>query len=98
MPHNVTFIPGDGTGPEIAEATKRVLEGTGVEFDWDQQEAGIDVYESGGKPLPDETLQSIRDNGVAIKGPTTTPVGIRLPVGERRPSQGARPLLVPAPL
>ena len=75
MPHRVTFIPGDGTGPEIAEATKRVLEGTGVEFDWDQQEAGIDVYESGGKPLPDETLQSIRDNGVAIKGPTTTPVG-----------------------
>ena len=75
MPHKVTFIPGDGTGPEIAEATKRVLEGTGVEFDWDQQEAGIDVYESGGNPLPDETLQSIRDNGVAIKGPTTTPVG-----------------------
>jgi isocitrate dehydrogenase (NAD+) len=75
MAHRVTFIPGDGTGPEIADATKRVLEGTGVEFDWDQQEAGIDVYESGGKPLPDETLQSIRDNGVAIKGPTTTPVG-----------------------
>jgi isocitrate dehydrogenase (NAD+) len=75
MPHRVTFIPGDGTGPEIAEATRRVLEGTGVEFDWDQQEAGIDVYEAGGKPLPDETLQSIRDNGVAIKGPTTTPVG-----------------------
>jgi isocitrate dehydrogenase (NAD+) len=75
MAHKVTFIPGDGTGPEIAEATKRVLEGTGVEFDWDRQEAGIDVYEAGGKPLPDETLQSIRDNGVAIKGPTTTPVG-----------------------
>src|SRR5215213_9388532 len=75
MAHKVTFIPGDGTGPEIAEATKRVLEGTGVEFDWDTQEAGIDVYEAGGKPLPDETLQSIRDNGVAIKGPTTTPVG-----------------------
>jgi isocitrate dehydrogenase (NAD+) len=75
MAHRVTFIPGDGTGPEIAEATRRVLEGTGVEFDWDQQEAGIDVYEAGGKPLPDETLQSIRDNGVAIKGPTTTPVG-----------------------
>jgi isocitrate dehydrogenase (NAD+) len=75
MPHKVTFIPGDGTGPEIADATKRVLEGTGVEFDWNQQEAGVDVYESGGKPLPDETLQSIRDSGVAIKGPTTTPVG-----------------------
>ena len=46
MPHEVTFIPGDGTGPEIAEATRRVLEGTGVEFDWDQQEAGIDDYEA----------------------------------------------------
>src|ERR1044072_1195806 len=75
MPHKVTFIPGDGTGPEIADATKRVLEGTGVEFDWDQQEAGIDVYEAGGKPLPDETLQSNRDKGVAIKGPAPTPVG-----------------------
>src|SRR5215213_5576453 len=75
MAHKVTFIPGDGTGPEIAEATKRVLEGTGVEFDWDTQEAGVDVYESSGKPLPDETLESIRANGVAIKGPTTTPVG-----------------------
>jgi isocitrate dehydrogenase (NAD+) len=75
MAHKVTFIPGDGTGPEIAEATKRVLEASGAEFDWDQREAGIDEYEAHGNPLPDETLQSIRDNGVAIKGPTTTPVG-----------------------
>jgi isocitrate dehydrogenase (NAD+) len=75
MAHKVTFIPGDGTGPEIAEATRRVLEATGVEFDWEQREAGIDEYESSGNPLPGETLQSIRDNGVAIKGPTTTPVG-----------------------
>ncbi|HYP48819.1 MAG TPA: isocitrate/isopropylmalate family dehydrogenase, partial [Thermoleophilaceae bacterium] len=71
----MTFIPGDGTGPEIAEATRRVLEATGVEFDWDQQEAGVDVYEAEGNPLPDRTLDSIRDTKVAIKGPTTTPVG-----------------------
>jgi isocitrate dehydrogenase (NAD+) len=73
--HRVTFIPGDGTGPEIAEATRRVLEATGVEFDWDFQDAGIDVYEQEGDPLPERTLASIRERGVAIKGPTTTPVG-----------------------
>ena len=75
MPHSVTFIPGDGTGPELAEATRRVLEATGVEFDWDFQDAGIDVYEEEGNPLPDRTLDSIRERGIAIKGPTTTPVG-----------------------
>ena len=75
MTHSVTFIPGDGTGPEIADATRRVLEATGVEFDWDFQDAGIDVYESEGNPLPERTLESIREHGVAIKGPTTTPVG-----------------------
>jgi isocitrate dehydrogenase (NAD+) len=75
MAHRVTLIPGDGTGPEIADATRRVLEATGAEFDWDVQDAGIDVYESEGNPLPDRTLDSIRERGVAIKGPTTTPVG-----------------------
>ena len=75
LAHSVTFIPGDGTGPELAEATRRVLEATGVEFDWDFQDAGIDVYEEEGNPLPDRTLDSIRERGIAIKGPTTTPVG-----------------------
>ena len=75
MAHRVTFIPGDGTGPELAEATQRVLEATGVEFDWDFQDAGVDVYEEEGNPLPDRTLDSIRERGIAIKGPTTTPVG-----------------------
>src|SRR6188472_2354570 len=75
LAHRVTFIPGDGTGPELAEATKRVLEATGVEFEWDFQDAGVDVYESEGNPLPDRTLDSIRERHVAIKGPTTTPVG-----------------------
>ena len=75
LTHRVTLIPGDGTGPELAEATRRVLEATGVEFDWDLQDAGVDVYEAEGNPLPKRTLDSIRERGVAIKGPTTTPVG-----------------------
>jgi isocitrate dehydrogenase (NAD+) len=73
--HRVTFIPGDGVGPELSEATRRVLEGTGVEFDWDEQEAGVDVMDKYGTPLPEHVLESIRKNGVAIKGPITTPVG-----------------------
>jgi isocitrate dehydrogenase (NAD+) len=73
--HRVTFIPGDGTGPEIADATKRVLEATGVKFDWDVQNAGVDVMDEFGTPLPDQVLDSIRANKVAIKGPITTPVG-----------------------
>jgi isocitrate dehydrogenase (NAD+) len=75
MAHQVTFIPGDGTGPEISEAVRRVLEGTGVEFEWDWQDAGADVYEQEGNPLPDRVLDSIRERGLAIKGPITTPVG-----------------------
>ena len=75
MAYRVTFIPGDGTGPEISEAVRRVLEGTGVEFDWDFQDAGADVYEAEGTPLPDRVLESIRERKLAIKGPITTPVG-----------------------
>jgi isocitrate dehydrogenase (NAD+) len=75
MPHRVTLIPGDGTGPELTEATRRVLEATGVEFDWDIRQAGVDVMESAGTPLPEETLASIVENRVALKGPITTPIG-----------------------
>ncbi|HXY72947.1 MAG TPA: isocitrate/isopropylmalate dehydrogenase family protein [Actinomycetota bacterium] len=75
MAYSVTLIPGDGVGPELSEATRRVLEGTGVEFDWDVEEAGADVMEQAGTPLPDNVLESIRRNKVAIKGPITTPVG-----------------------
>ena len=76
MAHEVTLIPGDGTGPELTEATRRLLEATGVEFDWDVQQAGADVMDQfGGNPLPEQTLESIRRTGVAIKGPITTPVG-----------------------
>jgi isocitrate dehydrogenase (NAD+) len=75
MAHRVTFIPGDGVGPELSEATRRVLEATGVGFDWDVQHAGADVMDEFGTPLPEHVLESIRRNGVAIKGPITTPVG-----------------------
>ena len=75
MAHRVTFIPGDGTGPEISEAVRRVLEASGVEFEWDWQDAGADVYERKGTPLPDSVVESIRERGLAIKGPLTTPIG-----------------------
>jgi isocitrate dehydrogenase (NAD+) len=76
MAHRVTLIPGDGTGPELAEATRRVLEATGVEFEWDVQDAGSDVMDqNGGNPLPEHVLESIRQSGTALKGPITTPVG-----------------------
>ena len=75
MSYRVTLVPGDGTGPELTEATRRVLEATGVEFDWDVQHAGIDMMEEAGTPLPEATLESIRANKVALKGPVTTPIG-----------------------
>jgi isocitrate dehydrogenase (NAD+) len=73
--YRITLIPGDGTGPEITEAVTRVLEATGVPFEWDIQNAGEDVYNEEGTPLPDRVLESIKKNKVAIKGPITTPVG-----------------------
>jgi isocitrate dehydrogenase (NAD+) len=76
MGHRVTLIPGDGIGPELTAATRRVLEATGVDFDWDVREAGSDVMDrNAGDPLPADVLDSIRENGVALKGPITTPVG-----------------------
>src|SRR6201994_12367 len=76
MPHNVVLIPGDGTGPELTEATRRVLEATGVEFEWDVREAGADLMDQyGGNPLPPDVLHAIPETGGALKAPTTTPVG-----------------------
>jgi isocitrate dehydrogenase (NAD+) len=76
LTHDVTLIPGDGTGPELADATCRVLEATGVEFNWDVQEAGADIApQHAGNPLPDGVIDSIRKSTIAIKGPITTPVG-----------------------
>ena len=75
MAHRVTLIPGDGIGPELAEATRRVLDATGIEFEWEVVEAGEAMIAAHGTPLPDGVLESIRRNKVAIKGPITTPVG-----------------------
>ena len=75
MSYSVTLIPGDGIGPELADATRHVLEATGIAFDWDVQEAGEATIAAEGTPLPERVLDSIRANGVAIKGPITTPVG-----------------------
>ena len=75
MMHNITLIPGDGVGPEVIEATRRVLEATRVEFQWEVINAGASALEKEGSLLPERLLQSIRKNKVALKGPTTTPVG-----------------------
>ena len=75
MPHRITLIPGDGIGPELAEATRRVLDATGIAFEWEVQEAGEATIASEGTPLPERVLESIRRNKVALKGPITTPVG-----------------------
>ena len=76
MAQTVTLIPGDGIGPELAEATRRVLDASGVEFDWEVMEAGEAVMAKEGTPLPQAVLDSIMRNKVAIKGPITTPVGV----------------------
>ncbi len=75
MSYTVTLIPGDGIGPEVTAAACKVVEATGITIDWDVQEAGGDVIEKHGTPLPDAAIESIRRNGVALKGPITTPVG-----------------------
>lgn len=73
--HKVTLIPGDGTGPEITDVTVKVVEATGVKIDWEVAEAGSDVMQKYGTPLPESTLKSIAKNKVALKGPITTPIG-----------------------
>jgi isocitrate dehydrogenase (NAD+) len=75
MAYTITLIPGDGIGPEVASATKRVLEASGVAIDWDVQEAGAAVAEKRGTTLPEEVLASIRTNKIALKGPIGTPIG-----------------------
>lgn len=75
MSYPVTLIHGDGIGPEVVGAAVKVLEATGVSFDWDEQQAGLGAYESIGDPLPQATLDSIGRTKLALKGPLTTPVG-----------------------
>lgn len=75
MAYCVTLIPGDGIGPEVTEATRRVIDASGVDIEWEIQEAGSDVMDKYGTPLPDQVIESIRRNKVALKGPITTPIG-----------------------
>ena len=75
MSYAVTLIPGDGIGPELSDATRGVLEATGIGFEWDVQQAGEATIAAEGTPLPERVVDSIRRNGIAIKGPITTPVG-----------------------
>ena len=73
--YQVSLIPGDGIGPEVAEATRRILEATGIGFEWDYCDAGLNALEKHGDVLPEATLESVRKNGIGLKGPITTPVG-----------------------
>ena len=75
MAHRVTLIPGDGIGPELAAATTRVLDATGIGFEWESVEAGEATIATKGSPLPDDVLESVARNKVALKGPITTPIG-----------------------
>lgn len=75
MAHHVTLITGDGVGPELAAAAQQCIDATGVKIEWDVQEAGVDVMERCGSPLPEATLESIRRTRCALKAPITTPVG-----------------------
>ena len=75
MKHTITLIPGDGIGPEITDATVKVIEATGVDIEWDIVQAGAEVYEKEGNVLPQKVIDSLKKNKVGIKGPITTPVG-----------------------
>lgn len=74
-PYTITLIPGDGIGPEVVDATVQILEATGLSFIWDRQDAGANVVPKMGTPLPDEVVNSVIKNRIALKGPLTTPVG-----------------------
>src|SRR5213593_4012812 len=73
--HRITLVPGDGIGPEVSEAARRVVEAAGVRVEWDVEQAGAGVMEREGTPLPERVLDSIRTSRTALKGPITTPVG-----------------------
>lgn len=75
MAYDITLITGDGVGPELATAARKCVDATGVAINWDVQEAGLDVMERTGTPLPDALLESVRRTRVALKAPITTPVG-----------------------
>ena len=73
--HTITLIPGDGIGPEVTEAVVRIVEASGVDISWERHDAGVKAVETHGTPLPDDLIESIRRNRVALKGPVGTPIG-----------------------
>src|ERR1700726_1880275 len=73
--HTITLIPGDGVGPEVSAAARRVIDATGVDIEWEVHDAGLDVMEKFGDPMPAHVLDAIRRNKVAIKGPLNAPIG-----------------------
>src|SRR5246127_1631159 len=75
MAHRITLIPGDGIGPEVVNATVRILEATGVKFEWESYAAGAEAYEKYHEYIPKELIESIQTTGVGLKGPVTTPIG-----------------------
>src|SRR3954467_11746079 len=75
MPHQITLIPGDGIGPEVADATVRAVDATGVSIDWERQEAGLRALAEQGQLIPDEVFASLEMTRVGLKGPTATPIG-----------------------
>ena len=75
MTHRITFIDGDGVGPELAAVTRKCIEAAGADVEWDVRQAGTEVYEATGDPLPESVIEAIRETRVAVKAPVTTPVG-----------------------
>jgi len=73
--YKVTLIPGDGVGPEVVDAARKCIEATGVKIEWEKVDAGAEIMDRCGTPLPDGVIDSIKRNGVALKGPVTTPIG-----------------------
>jgi len=75
MAHTVTLIPGDGIGPEVTAAVVGILDAAGVRIEWDRHDAGLVAFQRTGATLPQGLLDSVTRNGVALKGPVTTPIG-----------------------
>src|ERR1700741_3787648 len=98
MTHKVTLIPGDGIGPEVTKATVRILEATGVKFEWETFAVGAEAYEKSGEYIPKDLIESLERTHVGLKGPVTTPVGggfpsITAPPGKKfEPSANSRPI------
>ena len=84
MVHKVTLIPGDGIGPEVTRATVRILEATGVKFEWETFAVGAEAFEKSGEYIPKELIESIERTRVGLKGPVTTPVGGGFPASTWR--------------